>query len=131
MKFPMPVQFLLSVPGAPGAPGAPQPLDGTCHASPLLAQPWRRGSPSCYSSMSFASSSEKSDMEDSEEDRSSLSVSLRASSVANFFTYSATFFLYSSGLWRYIAAASPFNGSVGFGYVRSCGRKDSNMLERS
>ena len=27
-----------------------------------------------------------------------LSVSLRASSVANFFTYSATFFLYSSGL---------------------------------
>merc|ERR1719295_1440870 len=56
---------------------------------------WLRG----YSSMSFASSSEKSDIELSEEEeRSSLSVSLRASSVAYFFTYSATFFLYSSGL---------------------------------
>ena len=60
--------------------------------------------------------------------------SLSASSVAYFLTYSATFFLYSSGLqihvemqtvcrlcsvlvhlWRYIAAASPLRGSVGFG----------------
>ena len=85
-----------------------------------------------YSSMSFASSSEKSDIELSEEEERSswknmhrhyppllqntkqckqkyqkiqisrtLSVSLRASSVAYFFTYSATFFLYSSGLrWK-------------------------------
>lgn len=42
-----------------------------------------------------------------------------------------TFFLYSSGLWRYMAAASPFKGSIGLGYVRSCGRKLSNILERS
>ena len=34
-------------------------------------------------------------------------------------------------LWRYIAAASPLRGSVGLGYVRSWGRKDSNILERS
>ncbi len=43
----------------------------------------------------------------------------------------ATFFLYSSGLWRYMAAASPFSGSIGFGYVSSCGRKDSKMFDRS
>ena len=42
-----------------------------------------------------------------------------------------TFFLYSSGLCRYIAAASPFRGSIGFGYVSSCGRKDSKMLDKS
>ena len=53
--------------------------------------------------MSFASSSEKSDIELSDdEDRSSSppATSLRASSVAYFFTYSETFFLYSSGLNR-------------------------------
>lgn len=43
----------------------------------------------------------------------------------------ATFFLYSSGLWRFMAAASPFNGSMGLGYVSSCGRKLSKMLDRS
>ena len=74
----------------------------------------------CYNSISLASSSEKSDMELSEEEeRSSWTIliwkslifhqisvctcspphwSLKASSVAYFFTYSATFFLYSSGL---------------------------------
>jgi len=30
-----------------------------------------------------------------------------------------------------MAAASPFNGSIGFGYVRSCGRKDSKILDKS
>lgn len=42
-----------------------------------------------------------------------------------------TFRLYSSGLWRYIAAASPFRGSIGFGYVKSCGRNDSKIFDRS
>jgi len=55
----------------------------------------------CYNSMSLASSSEKSDIELSEEEERSSSpphASLKASSVAYFLTYSATFFLYSSGL---------------------------------
>jgi len=43
----------------------------------------------------------------------------------------ATFFLYSSGLWRYIAAASPFRGSIGLGYVNNWGRKDSKIFDKS
>jgi hypothetical protein len=39
--------------------------------------------------------------------------------------------LYSSGLCKYIAAASPLRGSIGFGYVNNWGRNDSKMLERS
>ena len=34
-------------------------------------------------------------------------------------------------LCRYMAAASPLRGSVGLGYVNSCGKNDSKMLERS
>lgn len=30
-----------------------------------------------------------------------------------------------------MAAASPFKGSIGLGYVNNCGRKDSNMLDKS
>lgn len=30
-----------------------------------------------------------------------------------------------------MAAASPFSGSIGFGYVRSCGKKDSKMFDKS
>jgi hypothetical protein len=30
-----------------------------------------------------------------------------------------------------MAAASPFSGSIGFGYVRSCGKKDSKILDKS
>lgn len=41
------------------------------------------------------------------------------------------FFLNSSGLCRYSAAASPFNGSVGLGYVSNCGKNDSKMFARS
>lgn len=41
------------------------------------------------------------------------------------------FFLNSSGLCRYSAAASPFSGSVGLGYVSSCGKNDSKMFARS
>lgn len=69
-----------------------------------------------------------------------------------FYVVPRTFFLYSSGLWRYKAAASPFNGSkmnyingeikltgiikkyklpIGLGYVKSCGRKDSNIFDKS
>lgn len=43
----------------------------------------------------------------------------------------ATFFLYSSGLCRYMAAASPFKGSIGLGYVNNWGRKDSNIFDKS
>ena len=39
-----------------------------------------------------------------------------------------TFASYSCGCLMSIAAASPFSGSWGFGYVRSCGRKTSKML---
>jgi len=39
--------------------------------------------------------------------------------------------LYSSGLCKYIAAASPLRGSIGFGYVNNWGRNDSKILERS
>lgn len=42
-----------------------------------------------------------------------------------------TFFLYSSGLCKYIAAASPLSGSMGFGYVSNCGRNDSKIFDRS
>lgn len=42
-----------------------------------------------------------------------------------------TFFLYSSGLCRYMAAASPFRGSTGLGYVKSCGKNDSNIFDKS
>lgn len=30
-----------------------------------------------------------------------------------------------------MAAASPFSGSIGLGYVNNCGRNDSNIFERS
>lgn len=30
-----------------------------------------------------------------------------------------------------MAAASPFRGSMGLGYARSCGKNDSNILVRS
>lgn len=42
-----------------------------------------------------------------------------------------TFRLYSSGLCKYMAAASPFSGSIGLGYVNNCGRNDSKIFERS
>ena len=32
---------------------------------------------------------------------------------------------------KYKAAASPFRGSIGFGYESNCGRNDSNTLFRS
>jgi len=34
-------------------------------------------------------------------------------------------------LWRYIAAASPFRGSIGLGYVNNWGRKDSKIFDKS
>lgn len=43
----------------------------------------------------------------------------------------ATFFLYSSGLWRYMAAASPLRGSIGLGYVNNWGKKDSKIFDKS
>lgn len=49
----------------------------------------------------------------------------------NNFAFSRRLELLWCDLWRYMAAASPFKGSVGLGYVRSWGRKDSKMLERS
>lgn len=85
-----------------------------------------------YNSMSCASSSEKSDMELSEEESPApSSCSFRASSVAYFWMYSLIFCLYSSGRCRYMAAASPFRGSIGLGYASSCGKNDSKMLVRS
>lgn len=41
------------------------------------------------------------------------------------------FCLYCSGRWRYMAAASPFRGSMGLGYASSWGRNVSKMLVRS
>lgn len=39
--------------------------------------------------------------------------------------------LYWSGARSMSAAASPFNGSVGLGYSRSCGKKTSNTFTKS
>ena len=39
--------------------------------------------------------------------------------------------LYCSGLWRYSAAASPFNGSTGLGYASNWGRNDSKIFDKS
>jgi len=83
---------------------------------PPLAKQVRTTEAYCYNSISCASSSLKSLILLSEEELTAVASACRkASSDAYFRTYSDTFFLYSSGLCRYMAAASPFRGSVGFG----------------
>ena len=58
-------------------------------------------------------------------------MSEKAAVVTDELTLPLTLFVYASGSRISRAAASPFRGSVGLGYSRSCGRKVSKMFNKS
>ncbi|KAH3687143.1 hypothetical protein WICPIJ_001858 [Wickerhamomyces pijperi] len=88
-------------------------------------------SSSSSSSIELTSLNSSSSSSSASSSASSSSLIFTFGSLAYFLTYSLILFSYAV-LSRFIKlAASPFKGSEGFGYVKSCGRKVSKILEMS